>query len=113
MNAKRNVPDLPAKVECVQKPELDNTLYLSELRKASQQKAKAAHKAKIEAMRTCVIANSIVTALAVFAVTVLSLTYCYDLRGYFAVGGEIFLICFTAFIVPVLMWELERKWLIE
>ena len=113
MNAIRNVPDLPAKVECVKDVNSEGTLYLSELRKASQQKAKAARKAKIEAMRTCVIANSIVTALAVFAVTVLSLTYCYDFRGYFAVGGEIFLICFTAFIVPVIMWELERRWLIE
>lgn len=113
MNATRNVRDLQTEVECVQKPELEGTLYLSELRKASQQKAKAARQAKIEAMRTCVIANSIVTALAVFAVTVLSLTYCYDFRGYFAIGGEIFLICFTAYIVPVVLWELERRWLIE
>ena len=113
MNEVRNMRDMQPKVECAQQDNTEGTLYLSELRKASQQKAKAARKAKIEAMRTCVIANSIVTALAVFAVTVLSLTYCYDFRGYFALGGEIFLICFTAYIVPVLMWELERRWLIE
>lgn len=113
MNAIRNMRDLPPKVEHIQQDNTEGTLYLSELRKASQQKAKAARKAKIEVMRTCVIANSIVTALAVFVVTVLSLTYSYDFRGYFAIGGEIFLICFTAYIVPVILWEIERKWLIK
>lgn len=113
MNAIRNMRDMSPKVEHIQQDNTEGTLYLSELRKASQQKAKAARQAKIEAMRTCVIANSIVTALAVFVVTVLSLTYSYDFRGYFAIGGEIFLICFTAYIVPVVLWELERKWLIE
>ena len=113
MNAIRDVRDLPPKVECVPQDNIEGTLYLPELRKASQQKAKAARQAKIEAMRTCVIANSIITALTTFIVTVLSLTYSYDVRGYFAIGGEIFLICFTAFIIPVILWEMERKWLIE
>ena len=112
MNAIRKVSNMQPNVE--RQPEAnDDLLYLSQLRKASEQKAKAARQAKIEAMRACVIANSIITALSVFVVTVLSLTYSYDFRGYFAIGGEIFLICFTAYIVPVVLWELERRWLIE
>lgn len=66
--------------------------------KRASKKAKAARKAKIEAMRACVITNSIITALSVFIVTVLSLTYSYDYRDYFAIGGEIILICATAFL---------------
>ena len=113
MNAIRKMSNLQSNVERLSTPEPEGTLYLSELRKASEQKAKAARKAKIEATRACVIANSIITALSVFIVTVLSLTYSYDYRGYFAIGGEIILICFTAFVVPVVMWEIERRWLIE
>lgn len=70
--------------------------------------ARETRKRRIEVLRALVIANSIITTVITVIVSVLAISYSYDFRGYFAIGGEYIIIAAFTFLTPVVLWSYER-----
>lgn len=65
-------------------------------------------KRRIQVLIALVIANSIITTVITVIVAVLAISYSYDFRGYFAVGGEYIVIAAFTFLTPIILWAYER-----
>ena len=76
-----------------------------------QKTAREIKATKIYLMRLCVIVNAIITALITFIVATM-----FVFVGYVAHDGvtvaEFFPIIVTVLVVPVMLWEVERRYLI-
>lgn len=114
MNEVRNLHNLSPELGSQRKGSYNNSIYMPALRKYRYPSAKTAREikaTKIYLMRLCVIVNAIITALTTFIVATM-----FVFVGYVAHDGvtvaEFFPIIVTVLVVPVMLWEIERRYLI-
>lgn len=63
-------------------------------------------------LRTAIFFNSIVTGIVTLCSALRIAAWAYEVRGYFAVGGEVVLVVLVMALLPWALWEVEDRWVL-
>lgn len=106
MNAKTvsKMPKVPPRLECFN-PLLTTSerLHLPELREKESHENTGTTEAEIR------LVKRLISGILITIIVLWNIIASYDFRGYFAVGGEVFIITAAAVFIPMLVDKVEGR----